>query len=417
MKLLKTTIFSGIITFVKIASTFVASKVVAISAGPAGVAIVGAFTNFITISQTFANGAINNGVIKYSSEYNGDSIKLKTLISTSLRITIYSSIISGILLILFSGFISSIVFMNELYVNPIRLLGLTIVLTSCNTLILSVLNGLGEIKLYTFVNAIGSIISLIFTVTLVYFYNVIGALYALVFSQSIILLVSVILLRKKAVLRLFFNVQPIDKTIAANLSKFSFMAIISALTMPLVQIIIRNFLIAKVGIDESGYWQGMMRISDGYLMLITTSLSTYYLPKLSSLKTNGELKTEIYNGYKVIIPAVIVSCGLIFLLRFLIIKVLFTSDFISMEKLFIWQLLGDIFKICAWVLAYLMLAKAMTKLFVITEIIFGLSYIIITYFCVIKWGVLGASIAFAINYFLYLLAMVIIFRKKLSKNE
>lgn len=394
-----------------------ASKVVAITAGPAGVAIVGAFANFITISQTFANGAINNGVIKYVSEYKDDSIKLKSLISTSVKITIYSSIISGILLILFSGFISSIVFMNELYVNPIRLLGLTIVLTSINTLILSVLNGLGEIKLYTFANAVGSIISLIFTVILVFFYNVIGALYALVFSQSIILLVTIFLLKKKAIFYFFLNFQPIDKRIVVNLSKFSLMAIISALTIPLGQIIVRNFLISKVGINESGYWQGMMRISDGYLMLITTSLSTYYLPKLSSLKTDNELKTEIYNGYKVIIPAVIISCVLIFLLRFFIINILYTSDFTSMEKLFIWQLLGDIFKICAWVLAYLMLAKAMTKLFVITEIIFGLSYVIITYFCVIKWGILGASIAFAINYFLYLLTMVIIFRKKLSQNE
>ena len=34
-------------------------------------------------------------------------------------------------------------------------------------------------------------------------------------------------------------------------------------------------------------------------MLITTSLSVYYLPKLS------EIKKEIFNGYKVIMPIVI----------------------------------------------------------------------------------------------------------------
>src|SRR5690606_17800592 len=110
-----------------------------------------------------------------------------------------------------------------------------------------------------------------------------------------------------------------------------------------------------------GYWQGMMRISDGYLMLITTALSTYYLPKLSSLTTNKDLRNEIINGYKLIIPLVFSGCILIYFLRFFIIKLLYTTDFIAMENLFLWQLIGDFFKLSAWVLAYLMLAKAMTK--------------------------------------------------------
>ena len=89
---------------------------------------------------------------------------------------------------------------------------------------------------------------------------------------------------------------------------------------------------------SAGIWQGMMRISDGYLMLITSSLATYYLPKLASLHTNKELRAEIIHGYKIILPAVFFSCTVIYFLRFFIIKVLYTSDFSSMSDLFFYQL-------------------------------------------------------------------------------
>ena len=75
MNLIKTSVFSAIITFVRISSGFVAGKIIAMLTGPLGVATVGAFTNFSTIVLAIGNGAINNGVIKYISEYNADEEK------------------------------------------------------------------------------------------------------------------------------------------------------------------------------------------------------------------------------------------------------------------------------------------------------------------------------------------------------
>jgi PST family polysaccharide transporter len=123
----------------------------------------------------------------------------------------------------------------------------------------------------------------------------------------------------------------------------------------------------------------MMRISDGYLMLVTMSLSTYYLPKLSSLLSNGELRTEIFQGYKIILPAVLVSCLPIYFLRYFIIGLLYTKDFAPMEQLFF--SVADFFKIAAWLIAFLMTAKAMTNI-IATEIIFTITLCCIeSYLC------------------------------------
>ena len=146
-------------------------------------------------------------------------------------------------------------------------------------------------------------------------------------------------------------------------------------------------------------------------MILTTALATYYLPKLSSLHTDKELRVEILNGYKLILPIVFLSSLLIYTLRFFIIELLYTPDFYLMSDFFIYQLVGDFFKMASWILAYLMLAKSMTKLFIITEIGSTLIYVIFGYVCVYYFGIKGISIAFAISYFLYLLTMIYIFRK------
>jgi len=411
MKLVKTSFFAAIITFIRIASGFVASKVVAIFTGPAGVALIGQFTNFVTIVLTISNGAINTGVVKYTAEYEDDDAELKKLFSTSLKISIYCSLFAGLILFCLSHFFSEFILKSTVYSNAIRILGLTIIFYSLNTLLISILNGKKQIKQYTIVNTVGTIIGLFFTIILVYIYKVQGALYAIFLSQSVVFFFTLYYVIKSSWFsKSYFN-QALNLPMAKKLGEFSLMVMVSVFTAPVVQMLLRNMLIQKINLNSAGYWQGMMRISDGYLLLITTALSTYYLPKLSSLKNDKDLRNEIFYGYKMIMPTVFIGCVCIYLFRHVIITVLYTSRFMEMEKLFIYQLIGDLFKIAAWLIAYLMLAKAMTKLFIITEIIFSIIYLLLGYFGVKLFGLYGITVAFAVNYFLYFVYMLLHFRK------
>ena len=64
----------------------------------------------------------------------------------------------------------------------------------------------------------------------------------------------------------------------------------------------------------------------------------------------------------------------IYVLRDIAILILFTEEFMPMSDLFFYQLIGDIFKIASWLLGYLMIAKAMTRIFIITEIVFSIEF-------------------------------------------
>jgi len=79
----------------------------------------------------------------------------------------------------------------------------------------------------------------------------------------------------------------------------------------------------------------------------------------------------------------------------------------------VFQLIGDFFKIASWILAYQLIARAMTRTFIFTEIFFNGSFVLLSMLFVPMYGPLGATIGYAVNFFLYLITMVLIFRKTL----
>ncbi|TDB60652.1 O-antigen translocase [Photorhabdus khanii] len=410
MTLFKTSILSLIATAFKMLAGLVINKAVSIYIGPSGLALIGQFQSFSQLIMTAAQGAINNGVVKYTAEYGPNDPKTPALFSTAAKISLTTSIIVGILLILLSETAAKEILLDIKYQYIFIIFGFTIVLFVLNGLLLSILNGLKEIQTYIKINIIQSVYSLIFTSILIIFFGLNGALIALATNQSIILIVILFLLRKHPIIRWNHFIQPFNRPIAKKLMGYSAMAITSAVMVPVSHLIIRNYLGTTLGWDQAGYWQGIWYISAMYLMVITTALSTYYLPKLSEITNNRELKKEIILGYKLIMPIVVTCALLIYLLKDIIITVLFTQDFTPMKDLFLWQVIGDVFKIASWLLAYIMLAKAMVKTFIITEIIFGLNFLLLSYVMVHHFSLIGITYAYCINYLIYFITVTIIMK-------
>ena len=75
----------------------------------------------------------------------------------------------------------------------------------------------------------------------------------------------------------------------------------------------------------------------------------------------------------------------------------------------LYQLVGDVIKIASWMLAYIMVAKAMTRWFIISEIAFSASFVVLVIVATEALGVRGATFAFMVNYAIYLLFILWLF--------
>jgi len=293
------------------------------------------------------------------------------------------------------------IFKTEDYGSVLIWFAVFLIFFNLNALLLAILNGKKEILKLVVANIAGSLFSLAITGLLAVKFGVYGALVALSIYQSLNFIVTLFLSYRSEWFSFSYIWGKIDHEVAKKIAAFAAMALVSAICVPLSQMVIRSYLVHEYSAVYAGYWEAMIRLSAAYLMLVTTTLGVYYLPRLSELTDIQEIKKEVYLGYKFIFPLAVLGGTAVYLLKDWIIPLLFSAEFLPMRELFLWQMVGDALKIGSWILAYLMLSKAMTRLFITTEIIFAFNSIILTYLCTQMTGFEGVSIAHLINYALY----------------
>lgn len=413
MNLLKTSFYTSISTAINFISGFIVVKVVAVKIGPSGIAFVGQFQNTTAILTILATAAISTGVIKYLAEHKDDAAKSSKIINTAFLIVFISSIIISIFVMSASSLLSEAAFKTKDYWLVYFLFGLFTMVISFNVMFLAILNGLKEIRKFTIINICSSLTGVCITVIFAYTFGLMGVLIASTAAALIIFFINIYFFNQLGI-KWKPDFKSWDKPVVKMLSAYSLMAIVSGFVVPAMQILVRDRIINQFSIADAGYWQAVTKISDYYLGFITSVLGVYYMPRLSELKNKKELRLEIINGYKIILPIVGFIAFLIWLFRDLIIHVLFTPAFLPMKPLFTYQLLGDFFKIGSWLLAYLMIAKALAKTFIITEILFAVSYVALSYFFMNRYGVIGATYSFCINYAIYWIFMWILMRKEIK---
>ena len=395
----------------------VSTKVVAAVIGPPGVALVGQLNNFSTIVLNIATGGIANGVTKYVAEQSGEDEKINKFIHTALWVTIILSVFCGLVMILGANWFSIFILKSSKYSIVFLLFGFTVIFYSLNTLLLAIVNGLKSFNLFIRINLINSIVGLLFSVFFSLWLGITGALISLVCYQSVVFIITLYLLRNAIWLKWTLFKGRFDFKNLKLLSNYSLMVLASALIIPISQLLVRSYLAQKVSVSDAGLWEAINRISGINLMIIVPSFSVYYLPRLSELKTDQQIRTEIKYVYTLLIPFLVLTSLGIFVFRHFIITTLYTKDFLHMEDLFAPQLIGDVIKMCGWILGYIMIVKTMTKAYIIMELLNYSSFVLFTYFFTDRYGIKGATYAHIFGHLVYMLGMLFIFRKILFTKE
>ena len=413
--LIKTSAYNGVATVIRMILGIISNKICSVYLGPSGYALLGQYANYSTIASSFATGGISSGLIKYVAEYYDQLDKREKIISTSLFIVLICSAIVGIISIVLCRFFSILLLKSPQYWSIFIISGLMITLNSVGTMISSLLNGLKQITRLITTQIITNFISLGVTIPLVILYNVYGSLLSIFIIAPVTIYINYRFLLKAG-----FNIRAVkplfDRNSFFKLAKFSVMAYTTTLMVPISQLFIRNFIMTRISPESAGYWQGIDKLSTMYLALIISSLSLYYLPRLSEIIDPNELRREIFLGYSILLPLMAIMGLTIFFLRDFIIHFLYAPSFVPMRDLFPFQLLGDFFKIASWLLAFLMLAKAKGKMYIITEVTFSLSYLGFSLFFIQNYGIVGVTYSYCLNYFLYFILFVFLFRNVIFKT-
>lgn len=413
MNIVRTGFYTTIATAAKLLAGLVVIKLVAWFAGPAGVGKLGQFMSLMSLLTVLAGGGISAGIVKYVAEYRNDAEKLSRLLAAALWYGLCASCLIGCVALLFSRQTALWLLGDQGYASLIRLLAVTQLAIALFNYILAVINGFMDVRRLALIQVLGSAFSIVLVLWLSRWLHLYGALLALVLSQVLCLFVGLPAWWRspyfqRSMLRMHF-----DREMTLRLAAFSVMTLSSALLPSLINIAVRDHLALQFGWEQVGYWQAVSKVSDAYLLFLTTAINIYYLPKLASTHERASLVLELRNAYRYLLPAVVALAAAVYVARDWVTRLLFSADFTPANALYGPQLLGDVIKIASFILSYVMLAKAMTRLFVISECVFAASYLALVYVLTARFGLVGAMYAFSLNYLLYLVFNVLVVRRYL----
>lgn len=397
---------------VKIAIGLVTSKLMAVFVGPSGLALIGNLRSFVASLENIATLGFHNGIVKYVAENKDNKPELQKIISTVFISLFIVAVVLSTVMLVFSDYFFQIIFGNNSeYQFIIKAVAIILPFNVISIVLVSITNGLDKYKKVIYANLITNLVCLLFSMAFIYYFNTIGAMISIVIIPIVLFLVSCFYIRSEIKILQSFNFQYFDFSILKNLGTFSLMVLPPAILSPIFNLQIRNFLIAHEGLEKAGFWEAMTRISNSYLLFMGSLVAVYFYPKLAASVENSEIKKLIWRFYKSILPMFCLGLIFVYLFRFQIIRLLFTTEFLLVSDLFFWQIFGDVFKVAGMILGYYLMAQKRIFNYVFIEI----GALVFLYFCSVlcikSFGVEGVVMAQAFENILYFVVLTIYFRK------
>lgn len=413
INLLKISFYNAASLFVKLIVGFISSKAIAYFIGPSGMVLTANLRNFLSISENIGLMGLQNSLVIEVAQNKENKEKLHHLLQTLFVFFASCSILLVAIVLIFNSFITKQLLLKD-YPYLVIVAAFFIPFQIFHIYFLQILNGLELYKKLYLTHIFGNIIYVIVSVFLMWKFEILGGLFAVLFAP--IILFWVVFFYFKPIEKSFLSFKNFDYTIIKSLIPITIMILFTTVFSQITTLEIRKFIISSCSMNQAGYWEAMQRISSIYMIFFTSLITIYYLPKLSEILNNSNIRTSnsldykklISQFYLFLIPFVLIIFIIIFLLKNEIVILVLNSNFTQVTHLFQYQLIGDFFKIASSILALQFFIRKDTKVYLILESISLILYLFSAYYFIEIQQEVGASIGFAISNFVYFILVVLV---------
>ncbi|WP_066830932.1 oligosaccharide flippase family protein [Rufibacter ruber] len=409
---LKGSLWSGLSTVARAGSSLVVNKLFAIYYGPSGITLLSHFQGLIAILTTLPNSGVNVGLIRHLAQEDVGRPRYQSFFWTGLWLSLLSFVAVLATVLGFPDF-----FLNRFNLDallqgsgwyPLLLVGLFL-------LLLLYLFGLSVLLARQFLRLYVGLVLLVSTATVAIIWMAVGelplpaVLCLFLAGQAVGGLAAAAMVFQKRLVPAW-QVKP-EKETLRELGKFILMGVSTLVGAKFSDFLVREIAMHRFSLHDTGLWQTVVKVSDNYTLAYTSILGMVYYPKIAALlPREEELKKYVRTIFFTLAPLLAAGLLLVYLLRRFLLVLLFNEDFLPAQDLFNYQLLGDLFKMVAWVLSYVVAVRAQVRLYIGVQLVSPLVYFLLVLTLIPLLGIEGLTVAYAIDWALFLLFHLYLFR-------
>lgn len=370
--ILKGTSFLGGTQIFQILINALRGKFVAMFLGVDGMGISTLFATPAATIQRFASLGLNLAIVKEVAEAKENPQRLSALVATVRRLILITSLLGAFITILLSGWLSEASFADRSHTKEFIALSLMIFFTVAGNGEMSILQGLHRVKTLSKAAIVGSLTGLFIGVPLYYLFGydgIVPAMIVLALTTFIFYTFSV----RKAISSSGFQFKWKENTgIIRQLLSIGLILMASDLIGSACTYILNIFLRMMDGLNTVGLFQAANSLTNQYSSIVFAAMAMDYLPRLTAVSNDNKEMNDVVNRQSEIVSFIImpVVC-LVLLFAPLVIKILYTTEFLDALNLLQWMSMGILVKALSYPMGYITFAKDNKKLFFWLEGILG----------------------------------------------
>ncbi len=369
-------------------------KVLAVLLGPSGVGLMGLYQNIMGMASTLSGcGVATSGVRQLAA--SGNDANTLALVRRVLWISnLCLGLIGMIVLWLLKEPVAQWVFGNTDHAGAVAWLALGVFLSLVAGSQTALLQGLRRIGDLARVNVYGALLGATVGIAAVYFLKEEGIIWFVLAAPAVSILVA-----WHYASRLPRTPAPYDWLIIHQqwqaMLKLGVPLMIASLFTLATQLIARSIILRDLGLEASGYFQAVWTISMTYIAFVLGAMAKDFYPRLSEAIGDHERAGRLVNeqAEMALLLAGPVLLGMITFAPW-VIHLLYAESFSPAAEVLRWQILGDIIKVASWPMGFIILAMGRGSIFIVTEMIWNVTYIATLTLGLGDYGLVAAGFSF-----------------------
>lgn len=394
----------GFVQIVKILFVLIQNKILAIVVGSAGFGIWGMYNTYVELVSAFSTLGIDQSGVREIAK-NDDPEEISQTIWIFKRLLKLFALFSIIISVSLSKYISISLFGSPDYQLGVIIVSFTILINGFLRGNIAILNGLRQIRSLAVSQISGVICGSLVSIASILLLGVTGIPIFIVCASFTVLITTELYVRKLKIRPIKPPSQTFKKESISMIRLgigFSLSSIIYTITVYLS----RTYLSSTFDMSAVGIYQASWTISNVYIGIILTAMGVDFLPRLVKVVNDRTKMNQVVNE-QLELGVLLSSVGVLGILIYspIILKVLYTEEFLAGIPIIRWQILGIAMRVFGYVYGYLFIANNKPVFYILTQaVIFFLDYLFL-----ILFGFLFGFDGLGINYFLsYLIYFVFV---------
>ena len=409
-QVLKSSTLIGASSLANVALGVVRTKVLAVLLGPSGVGLLGLYNSVAELARSMAGLGVNSSGVRQIAEAvgTGDAQRIASTVTTLRRVALYFGALGALLLLVFSKPVGRVTFGDERHSTGVALLSLAVLFGNISAAQGALVQGMRRISDLARISVLGAFFGTVFSIPIIYLFGERGVVPSLVCVAGMSILTSWWYARKIKVQSVKLSVRDIARE-SAGLLKLGMVFMASALMLMGSVYLVRIILVRQLGFEAAGHYQAAWALGGLYVGFILQAMGADFYPRLTAVASNNAECNRLVNE-QAEVGLLLAGPGVLGTLVFspLVIALFYSGRFGPAVEILRWFCLGMLLRVASWPMGFILLAKGAAKVFFWSELLANTLQVVLVYFSVRAFGLMGAGLGFFGMYLFYLIGIYLV---------